>query len=132
MIAEDQREAARTNLGPLARVARVSQPISRKRLRPMSCRLSALAERGKQSISIDRSGKSDRQESTKLGRARSLPAWSAEGHEDAFPRPGLSARFSIAADVKARPDRLVLRVGLPVTRGSRFSSRSAPGRLMMG
>jgi hypothetical protein len=49
-----------------------------------------------------------------------------------FSPPRASGRFSIAADVKARPDRLVLRVGLPVTRGSRFSSRSAPGRLMMG
>src|SRR5262249_39506477 len=43
--------------------------------------------------------------------------------------------FSIATNVKPRPDHLitaVLRFGSPVTRGSRFSSRSASGRLMMG
>jgi hypothetical protein len=49
-----------------------------------------------------------------------------------LPQPRLSARFSIAANVKTHPDHLVLRVGLAVTRGSRFSSRSASGRLMMG
>ena len=54
------------------------------------------------------------------------------------PPPGLNGRFSIAANVKPRlitsyrhliP---VLRFGSPVTRGSRFFSRSASGRLMMG
>jgi len=40
---------------------------------------------------------------------------SAQGHEDPFPRPMLSVRFSIAANVKTHPDHLVLRVGLPVT-----------------
>ena len=43
-----------------------------------------------------------------------------------------NVRFSIAANVKTHPDHLVLRVGLPVIRGSRFSSRLASGRLMMG
>ena len=50
-----QTEAARNNLGPLARVARVSHPISKERLRPT---VTVLAEHGKQHISIDWSGKS--------------------------------------------------------------------------
>ena len=60
---------------------------------------------------------------------------SAVGHEDQLPPSRLSAHFSIAANVKPRPDHLitaVLRFGSPVIRGSRFSSRSASGRLMMG
>jgi hypothetical protein len=57
-----------------------------------------------------------------------------------FAAAGLSGRFSIAANVKPRLitsyrhliSPAVLRFGSPVTRGSRFSSRSASGRLMMG
>src|SRR6266699_5187396 len=45
-------------------------------------------------------------------------------------------RFSIAASVKLRPDDLMLAPfrapADQATRGSRFSSRSASGRLMMG
>ena len=50
-------------------------------------------------------------------------------------RPG-EGRFSIAASVKLRPDDFMLApLRAPAnqaTRGSRFSSRSAPSRLMMG
>ena len=52
------------------------------------------------------------------------------GHEDAFPPPRLSVRFSIAANVKPPHTAAVLRFDSPVIRGSRFSSRSASGRLI--
>jgi len=55
VTAEDQQRQPRNNLGPLARVARVSHPISKERLRPT---VTVLAEHGKQHISIDWSGKS--------------------------------------------------------------------------
>ena len=49
---------------------------------------------------------------------------------------GVKAPFSIAASVKLRPDDFMLAPfrapADEATRGSRFSSRSASGRLMMG
>ena len=43
------------------------------------------------------------QQSTRRARLFALPRRSARGHEDQFPTPRLSTRFSIAANVKPRP-----------------------------
>ena len=43
------------------------------------------------------------QQSTRRARLFALPRRSARGHEDQFPTPRLSTRFSIAVNVKPRP-----------------------------
>jgi len=71
VIAEDQREAARSNLGPLARVARVSHPDFEEAIEADELpTVTALAERGKQHISMTGRANRDRQESTQIGLCR--------------------------------------------------------------
>src|SRR6516162_5760011 len=77
-------------------------------------------------------------QSTQLSRFRRVSRTAGAGHGPALRLTEASGRFSIAANVKPALiynhliSPAVLRFDSPVTRGSRFSSRSASGRLMMG
>lgn len=73
-IAADQQEAARSNLGPLARVARVSHPDFEEAIEADELpTVTALAERGKHHISMTGRASRDRQESTPPGASPRAP-----------------------------------------------------------
>jgi len=73
-IAADQQEAARSNLGPLARVARVSHPDFEEAIEADELpTVTALAGRGEHHISMTGRASRDRQEFTPPGASPRAP-----------------------------------------------------------